>query len=598
MTMLFVERFSAQLAIWLSLIILPAVYFLNETGAILALFVASATGAIFYGFSLYRDKTSFTAEFRTILFLLATWLFLAGRASLASIDSSTSWPVFIKVVALSLFTLVVALALKSVDSTVIFKTACWAGIIHGIIAIQEYIEAPPIPATWLDPAMRTFFKTRCAGIFTDPNIFAAFLSVVFLLCVGQLIIANSLQQRCLATISILLSGTAIMTTLSRGSWIALSAGILVLMFCAFIYRKTIIHANKILLAVAGLIMLIVFLAGPFKMRLLSITKPSDMTFAQRTLINRGIFASIGRFPIAGHGLHTFNQIYPKYRIVGGDYPMNAHNEFLHSMLETGYLSSLLLAFICMWLGKTAWSAIKKHGIEPAVFAAAFLSLFVHNLSGFSSRILPTSLLIAFCAGGILAFSFKNNLCRPAAVTFKNGMAALLIAAGIFTLWQGLRITALQNKIIEANKLLYDPNPQAALVLLNQILLNDPANSIVCSMLSSAQVKLGDLPAAINALQKAISLNDQEALFHINLARLQTLNEPEAAEKSYIAALQLDPASELYRLEYARFLLTQGRRAEALNQLNIALSYSPGFHQVYTNYLVIEKLKKELETTAN
>ena len=117
-----------------------------------------------------------------------------------------------------------------------------------------------------------------------------------------------------------------------------------------------------------------------------------MTFAQRTLINKGVFAALRRFPIAGHGLHSFNQVYPRYRIVGGDYPMNAHNEFIHSMIETGFLSAAILALTTLFLLKTAWLCRTGH-THQALFTAVFVSLLVQNLSGFSSRILPTSLLI-------------------------------------------------------------------------------------------------------------------------------------------------------------------------------------------------------------
>jgi hypothetical protein len=50
---------------------------------------------------------------------------------------------------------------------------------------------------------------------------------------------------------------------------------------------------------------------------------------------------------------------------------------------------------------------------------------------------------------------------------------------------------------------------------------------------------------------------------------------------------------MFRLEFARFLVGQERRQQALQQLEAALASSPGFHQVYRNYLAIEELKKEL-----
>ena len=62
----------------------------------------------------------------------------------------------------------------------LFASSMVAGFIHGFIALNEYIEASPIPDTWLDPMSKDIFRTRCAGIFTDPNVFAAYLSVVFI----------------------------------------------------------------------------------------------------------------------------------------------------------------------------------------------------------------------------------------------------------------------------------------------------------------------------------------------------------------------------------------------------------------------------------
>lgn len=593
------DRLVSTLIAWFTLLLLPGIYFFSELSAVLSLEILAAVCAVTYGLLLFRRSLAIGADYRSIVFLLLTWLFLAARSTLVSVDASTSWPVFVKLAAMALITLPVALSIdRSEKNTVYFQAAAWTGILHGVIAIQEYIEAPPIPATWLDPAARHIFRTRCAGVLTDPNVFAAFLSVIFLLTLGLLLFGRGKSEQLLAGTSLILSGTAIFTTLSRGGWIGMLAGLAALLVFYLAQDFRIDGTGKIILAVSAVILLTVFISGPFKMRLLSIAKPSDMTFAQRTLINKGIFASINRFPVAGHGLHTFNQIYPRYRIVGGDYPMNAHNEFIHSMLETGFLSAMLLAAICLYVLKIAWAAVKRGNLPAGIFAAAFFSLLVQNLSGFSSRILPTSVLIALTVGGTLAFSVQNGHCRPINYHLRRILALLMIISGIAVFWQSLGIYEAQHNMQMASEFLHSGQPSQALTILEKVQAKDPGNSIALSMQGSAFLQAGNRQGARHAWLMATTLNRHEAIFHVNLARLSIKENTKNAEESYKNALSLDPASELYRLEFARFLLTLNRRTEAMEQLNLALSYSPGFHQVYTSYLEIEKLKKELELTAD
>lgn len=584
---------------WFALLVLPGIYFFSELSAILSLELIASGLAIGYGIFWLRQPFSSGQEFRSIVFLLLAWLFLAGRSVFISVDPATSWPVFIKLVALVLYALLAAgIPASSDDRTAALRAAAWTGIVHGVIAVQEYIEAPPIPATWLDPATRHIFRTRCAGLMTDPNIFAAFLSVIFLLSMGLMFKARSRSEQVLSASSLLMAGIAIFTTLSRGGWIGLAAGIgTVGIFCLKTRMPLDGHGKK-LLTLVSLVLLIIFVTGPFKTRLLSITSPSDMTFAQRTLINRGIYSSIEQFPIAGHGLHTFNQIYPRYRIVGGDYPMNAHNEFIHSMLETGFLSALLLAALCFFILKNAWSGARRGEPVAGFFAGAFVSLFVQNLSGFSSRILPTTVLIALTVGGIMSCSIRKASPVSSRQWPHRAGAMLLICAGVMILWQSLTCWSFQSRVQLAAEFSGRGEPGKAIAELNRLLIEDPGNALVCSMLGSSHLQAGNPQEAQTAWQKAADLNPSEAVFHINLARLYSGSDKKRAEDSYRAALKLDPASEQYRLEFARFLIGMKREAEATEQLDVALKFSPGFHQVYTGYLEIEKLKNELKATGN
>ncbi|MDD3148648.1 MAG: O-antigen ligase family protein [Candidatus Riflebacteria bacterium] len=583
----------AQLSAWLVMLVLPFIYFFSENHAILTIELAGAASGLIFGLLIITGRLGCGSRFRVFTALLLTWLFLAGRSIFVSVDASTSWPVFIKMAALGMTCLFIASALAmSRNYQVFYRAAAWAGIIHGIIAVHEYIEAPPIPSTWLDPSARSLFRTRCAGIFTDPNIFAAFLAAIFLLTIGLMLTSGKRSERVLACVSLVLEGFALLSTLSRGGWIGLAAGAALLFFMKFKNGSSIEPGSRWALIAVGVVLTIIFIAGPFKMRLVSISNPADMTFAQRTLINRGIFRSISRFPIAGHGLHTFNQVYPRYRIVGGDYPMNAHNELIHSMIETGFLSAFILGASALLL---IISVIKiPPGAFPhsGVFAAVFFSLLVQNMSGFSSRILPTAALIPLAVGAMMSFFARP--CRAKAVSrSRKTISLIFFLAAVLITTEGLHSFTVQQKIQIAGDFLREGRFEMANAELEAVEQLAPENPSIYSMLGTAFFHAGDHGRAEQMWQKAATLNPGEAIFFINLARLAAKTDAIEAENFYQQALLLDPASENYRLEFARFLMAQKRNSEALAQLIAGLSFSPGFHDVYTGFKNIETLRDQL-----
>lgn len=588
----FISRISAPLAAWLVVFVFPFLYFFSELHATFLLEIGAGAGAAWFGMQLLRRQLSLSIQARAATFLILSWLFLAARSVWVSVDPAVSWPVFIKASALGLASLVISALLASTGNYAAFyRAAAWTGIIHGIIAIHEYIEAPAIPLTWLDPASSSLFRTRCAGIFTDPNIFAAFIAALFILSLGLLLSAGSRSERVLASTALLAEGLAVLTTLSRGGWIGLTAGLFTAAALVIRHRAKLNPGFWRPLLLVGLILTAVFFIGPFKMRFASIGNPHDMTFAQRTLINKGVFAALKRFPIAGHGLHSFNQVYPRYRIVGGDYPMNAHNEFIHSMIETGFLSAAILALTTLFLLKTAWLCQTGHIHQP-LFTAVFVSLLIQNLSGFSSRILPTSLLISVAVAGMLARHFrpeKRSSSKTLALTIGSILlllAGMMLVSAPISMWQ-------QTTISEADRLLRSGNLAAATDLLEKFVRENPRNANAYSMLANAKLAGNQPKATFENLTKAAELNPNEALFFINLARLSRKRNPAEAEIFYQQALQLDPASEQFRLEFALFLKAAGRRSEALGQVLVGLSYSPGFHDVYQGFRELEKIKAEL-----
>jgi O-antigen ligase len=572
-------------------IILPFAYFYSEARAIYALELFTLG---FVALSLLFSKSKYhrplTSANGALMALLGAWAFLVARSYFVAVTPESTYPNILKAGALLL--LIAATAREFAEGPqktklAFFAFGALAGAIHGGIALLEYIEAPPIPITWLDPELKEVFRTRCAGIFTDPNIFGSFLSILFVLTLGYVITAPTKGLRRLGAASALLSGFGILSTLSRGAWVALAASLFTAGLLLYLKPKPMVsvHAKR-LLWVAAICLVLVVLIGPFKYRLISIGRPTDMTFAQRTLINKAFVKHFKEFPLTGYGLHSFNQIYPRYRVVGGDYPMNAHNEFLHSLLETGHLSSLVLAFICLYMLKIFFSIRKKAGVGSVIFPSIFVMLLVQNLSGFSSRILPTAAFIAVTVG----YGFYAKLGRK-----KEGKKELTFAGAcivVLMIYMGFLCTkayATQMAIERAGLLLKSGEIIKSKAAFEEIFENNPKNSFVASVLGNINMSLGNKEEAILCYIKALDINPTEASFFEAMGRIAYQDSVEEALNFFEQALELDPASENYRLALAKFYLQIKQVGKAKEVLEVGLTYSPGYHEVYRGFYEMEAM---------
>ncbi len=582
----------------LTLFAVPLLYYYCDETATILLTALAGSGLAIYSL-LEQTKISLkpTKLLYAMLVCIFLWFLTVGNSVFNSVSLYASIPALIKLCLLLLITYSVCqeLSINKDNFICFYRIGALAGYLQGCITIIEYIQAPPIPPTWLDPASKELFRTRCCGIMTDPNINAAFLSVLFILTIALIIKSDIKFERICASLSLIFCGTGIMTTLSRGGWIALFAALVALAISMYIAKYKLQTFHIRLLSITAVILLVIFFAGPFKYRLFSITKPSDMTFYQRTLINRGIFGSINKLPFWGHGLSTFWQVYPYYRIVGGDYPFYAHNEYLQSMIETGFISTFLLIILTLGLMYITYISAKQNKFDNLVFSSIFISLLIQNLSGFSSRIFPTSVLIAISVGGILASQLNINNSKNLKNNNKKLLNAIILVFVVFVLIGSYHQFTIQKELNQANKLISETkNLSEAEKILEKIIEQQPNNSSAANILGMLQLLTKRPEKAAETWAKALEHNKFEAVFPINLARLYSDSDANKADFYYKKVLELDSASENFRLEYSKFLIKQNRKSEAKEILEKGLTYSPGFHNVYTGFQEMENLIKSLQ----
>jgi tetratricopeptide (TPR) repeat protein len=273
--------------------------------------------------------------------------------------------------------------------------------------------------------------------------------------------------------------------------------------------------------------------------------------------------------------------------------MNAHNEFIHSFLETGPLSALILLALVFTTYSSIPTRTDKTLLAKSAFAAAFTSLVIHNLTGFSSKILPVAIFLPICSAVLLRQYESHSKKLLTLSTFKNSIRfffGFIVIAAIYLAWG---IYDNQLAILKANTLSSSGKPQQALQI---ALSNQPPlyqSPIQQLLISEILTKLGKTHKAQLALDKALELNPTEAQYYI--LKAERFPQQSFTQKSnlYEKAIALDPAAEIYRLKFAIFLAEAGKPEKALEQIEIGLKFSPGFHQVYKNYLLLENLQKKL-----
>ncbi len=593
-----IDALLAQwLYLWPVLLVLigPFAYWLSEPLVTAFVQVVAAGTFVLVGFScFYHQGTKTSAWFFR---LCLVWLTGLGLSVFCSVDPSVSAPVFWKILGLVLTAASMRYALgeEGVQSALLHAAAL-AVLIHGCAGIFDYFDPTPMPLSWIDPAQRDLIKFRSSGFFADPNVYGAWLAALLpLVLAGWFSTPPNPATAVLWPAAFLAGGVGLLVSFSRGAWLAASAGLGLVV----ILRKPSWSMNlrrKVLLAVS-LVIIVVFLVGPFKYRFFSMAKPNDMTIAQRALLTKGMWDMAGQTPWSGFGLHTFSQVYPQFRRVGGDYPMYAHNEFLQTFLEGGIISLAGLVGMIAVLLSLLWRLSRREAGHVSWITSAcggtFAALLIHNLSGFSVRIFPVSLLAAIAVGALLRAMRREDLAPPLMIPRGLGrmIGGTFLALYLLFTFKTLHVQVLLQ---EASASLGAKEYLVAESSLQAILKIDRHVPQAHYLLALIQEGYGKLSVAEHHLETALKLNPTEAIYWKERSRLETKIGGSRAEEFLRRAIELDPASEHFRLEYARQLASAGRLLEARDQLDAALRTSPGWHEVYKGYQEIEQLRRQIE----
>ena len=252
-----------------------------------------------------------------------------------------------------------------------------AGVFLALHGLYQYVTHAPMPKSWVDVREKSI-GTRAYSIIQNPNGLGAFLLMGALISMSMTLAAGRRWRYRLAWAAacvIHLGGIAV--TFSRGAWIALAAGVIVLFVMAY---------RRFLVPVVGAAVIAWFVAPrtfvnrlTFAFSSAYITKSSE---AGRLYVWRMALSYIGDHPWFGVGLGTFGGT---TAVTFGYSRLWVDSFYLQLGAEGGLL---LLVFFLWILLRTGKGLIKGYGqtkdgylraLSAGVFAA-FVAVVVANIT--------------------------------------------------------------------------------------------------------------------------------------------------------------------------------------------------------------------------
>lgn len=225
---------------------------------------------------------------------------------------------------------------------------------------------------------------RITSFFESANYLGLFLGPIFVLCFCLWI--EDPRLRFLRCLILLILGTAIFLTFSRGTWFGVAIGTLVFGIL-FLLPKI---KNKKFFAFVGVAFVsffaVAFLLLPFYFRLV----PESRIAASENIrieIWKTSFQMIGQKPISGVGLGHFQEAFKEFTKDRVNYPeyisphaRTPHNIFLNFWLQTGLGGLLAFLWIAVLFYKKGFRILNsKSYILHSAIVAAMTTLIAHGL---------------------------------------------------------------------------------------------------------------------------------------------------------------------------------------------------------------------------
>jgi hypothetical protein len=201
-------------------------------------------------------------------------------------------------------------------------------------------------------------------------------------------------------LALFLVATALVSTHSRGGFIAAAAGLFALGAALALVHSVGQRASAAWLAAVALLVLVAVAVsgGPTLARLLG----TDINAEERLAVWKLVLTAIANHPLAGTGLGSFPMVFPGYRTAEVlNFYTRAHDDYLENLLELGIPAALCLFAALIWLAGLCLLGVRRRhrdAMLPGLGFAASVLVGVHALTDFSLQVPAVTTVYMFLLG--------------------------------------------------------------------------------------------------------------------------------------------------------------------------------------------------------
>ncbi len=196
------------------------------------------------------------------------------------------------------------------------------------------------------------FGNRATAGFKTPNGLGAYLAVAIPITMSLVVLKGKrARYRILNIATLIIMICALYLTFSRGAWLGILVGILVLsLLFTYSMKKAVVSWG-------------VLLSGLFFLVFLGINNPNFINNRRNTIQWRlGVWEDslkmVKERPLFGRGINTFMREFEAYRRDKGCDPTYAHNSYLQLLVETGIAGLLTFLYVLWSLFRSVIDKIK------------------------------------------------------------------------------------------------------------------------------------------------------------------------------------------------------------------------------------------------
>ena len=252
-----------------------------------------------------------------------------------------------------------------------------------------------------------YLQSRASGTFSHANGLAYFFELLMPLLFAMVIVEENKLLKLWYIFAFLFGFFGLVTTLSRGGWLATAISLPIVFIV--LYRKRFTQQKYIISFFFGLIG-IVILGFIFYPTIAKRFEAYDYgSAATRRPLNLAAISVIKQYPVTGVGMNNFARVFRTYDTTGGSAIFKAqglvHNLFLGVWTETGIIG--VIAFIWIFLSTFIISSklIFKvpfwySGVLVGV-SAGLLAQFIHGMFDPGFRVLMSTSMLVYSMIGLI-----------------------------------------------------------------------------------------------------------------------------------------------------------------------------------------------------